>query len=166
MLAAADIYVLLGLVAKGDRSSSRRLASELGLSKSNIAYSLRRLTDARLLIGERKDRRLVRLAARDLLVHGVRYLFPARLDGYALGLPTAHSYPAIADQLLPGDETVIIPLPEGPQRGRVLQPIHPRAPAAAAGDPHLYEVLALVDALRVGRARERKLAAELLRQRL
>jgi hypothetical protein len=37
---------------------------------------------------------------------------------------------------------------------------------AAKQDPQMYEALALIDALRGGRARERKLAAELLTKAL
>jgi hypothetical protein len=39
-------------------------------------------------------------------------------------------------------------------------------PDAARSDPKLYELLALVDAIRVGRARERKLAESELEKRL
>ncbi len=40
------------------------------------------------------------------------------------------------------------------------------APAAAARDPKLYECLALVDAIRAGRTRDRKLAMSMLAERL
>jgi hypothetical protein len=40
------------------------------------------------------------------------------------------------------------------------------APAAALRDPVFYEYLALVDALRDGRARDRKLAEEMIVKRL
>ena len=39
-------------------------------------------------------------------------------------------------------------------------------PGAARSSPKLYELLALIDTLRVGRARERKLAEEELKRRL
>jgi hypothetical protein len=55
---------------------------------------------------------------------------------------------------------------EGSVRGESIEPLYPSAPRAAREDPKLYELLALVDALRIGRARERKLAEALLRQRL
>jgi hypothetical protein len=40
------------------------------------------------------------------------------------------------------------------------------APRAAQRDADLYECLALIDAIRGGRARERKLAEELLQKKL
>ena len=39
-------------------------------------------------------------------------------------------------------------------------------PEAVEEDPQLYEMLAIVDGLRVGKVRERELAAEELRKRL
>ena len=47
-----------------------------------------------------------------------------------------------------------------------LGPLYRTVPAAALRDPILYELLALVDALRDGRARERQLAAQELIARL
>jgi len=44
--------------------------------------------------------------------------------------------------------------------------LYPSAPKAAKLDPGLYELLAMIDALRIGKARERKLAQELVSQRL
>ncbi|MBX3201187.1 MAG: hypothetical protein KF894_23815 [Labilithrix sp.] len=51
-------------------------------------------------------------------------------------------------------------------RGQMLTPLHRNVPLAAAEDPVLHELLALSDALRVGRARERELAREELKGRL
>jgi hypothetical protein len=52
--------------------------------------------------------------------------------------------------------------PEGEVWGEGLEPLYPSIIEAARRDPKLHEYLALVDALRIGRARERKLAIELL----
>ena len=61
---------------------------------------------------------------------------------------------------------LVWPHPEGEVRGESLEPLYPSAVEAARRDRALYESLALVDALRVGRARERTLAIRLLRERL
>jgi hypothetical protein len=47
-----------------------------------------------------------------------------------------------------------------------VTPLHPAVPGLAQRDPELGERLALIDALRMGDARIRNLAAELLSQRL
>jgi hypothetical protein len=72
---------------------------------------------------------------------------------------TAHSAPSLAPKFIGGDDPVVIPLPRGPARGRAVTPLHPLAPGAAARDPKLYTLLALVDAFRIGGAREREVAA-------
>jgi hypothetical protein len=51
-------------------------------------------------------------------------------------------------------------------RGESFGPLYKSAPKAARQDAQLYELLALVDAIRAGRARERRLAAEMLEARL
>ena len=54
----------------------------------------------------------------------------------------------------------------GTGSGTTLEPLHKIAPAAAAKDPALYEILALIDALRDGRSRERQIAERELAARL
>ena len=61
------------------------------------------------------------------------------------------------------------PLSEGKVRGYQFSPLYRTVPKAVALDNAsnaLYEVLALVDAIRYGRARERELAVKLLTERL
>jgi hypothetical protein len=166
MLHSADILVLLKLMAAGRAPalSVRKLEQELGLPKSSVANSLRRLNQAHLLMGDRRERRLSKLALLELLTHSIRYLFPSEIGGWVLGLPTAYSIKELAEELMPEGDPIVMPLAEGPQRGRSLEPIHPLAPIAAARDPRLHLLLALVDALRIGQARERKLAAQRLKQ--
>jgi hypothetical protein len=57
------------------------------------------------------------------------------------------------------------PVP-GETRGYALEPLHSSVPVAARLDPLLYELLALVDVLREGAARESKLAQKELHLRL
>ena len=58
------------------------------------------------------------------------------------------------------------PHPKGNTRGVALYPLYPSVPGAAAKNGALYELLALFDALRAGAARERKMASDLLSERL
>ena len=58
------------------------------------------------------------------------------------------------------------PWPEGDTRGIGLEPLYKKVPQAALRDPGLYELLALVDAIRDGRARDRKIAERDLVNRL
>jgi len=54
----------------------------------------------------------------------------------------------------------------GSLRGASVVPLYAAAPATAVRNPALYELLALVDAVRLGRARERTRAKQLLRERI
>jgi hypothetical protein len=54
----------------------------------------------------------------------------------------------------------------GETRGVAVAPLHARAADAARSDPWVYEMLSLVDAMRVGDARIRGVATDLLRKRL
>lgn len=105
-----------------------------------------------------------RFAFWDLMEHGVRWIAPAEVGDFELGLPTAHSAEPLASQLLGDDDVYVIPVPHGPTRGRAVTPIHPLAPLAATKDDRFYRLLVLADAFRVGRARERKIASEEIRK--
>lgn len=64
--------------------------------------------------------------------------------------------------LADGDPPEVWPYAEGKVRGIAFAPLYKGAPKAALRDPKFYSVLALCDAVRGGRTRERNLAIELL----
>jgi len=102
----------------------------------------------------------------EFLVHGLRYVFPAESRGVTRGLPTSFAAPPLAAEFAAGDLPPVWPHPEGTARGEGLAPLYKSAPNAALRDPQLYEWLALVDALRGGRARERRLAVNQIEKKL
>ena len=162
-LKPADVLVLLKLAA-GGLASVRTLESELGLSKSSVALSLRRLYEAEILKDDdERGLRINKLVARDFLEHGARWVAPAKVGDFELGLATAHTSKFLAHKLSGDPDPVVLPLPHGPVRGRAVTPLHPKAPAAALRDPALLRLLAILDALRIGRARDREVAAAELR---
>lgn len=75
---------------------------------------------------------------------------------------TSHSAPAFAGVFAPGSTDFVWPHPNGTLRGIGVEPLHSSVPFAAMQDAGLYELLALFDALRVGKARERNMAMERL----
>lgn len=116
--------------------------------------------------GEASADNPVRVHAQNLLeftLHGAKYAFPGERLPLAVGVPTSHSAPAFAGVFAPGSTDFVWPHPNGPVRGVGVEPLHPAVPFAAMQDPTLYELLALFDALRVGKARERNMAMERLR---
>ena len=160
-----DILVALKLAMRGVESSYADLGKELGLSASEVHAAVRRLKDARLLDPETKRVRLE--AFRNFLVHGVPYAFPASPKQVTRGMPTAWAAPALAGKFNASDQMPPVwPDPVGLVQGSAIKPLYPSVPAAARRDPELYDLLALVDALRIGRARERALAEKEIGERL
>jgi hypothetical protein len=97
----------------------------------------------------------------------VKYSFPAEHGEVTRGLPTSFAAPPLKDEIASVDELPPVwPWREGKTRGIALEPLYRSAPAAALRDPILFELLALVDAIRDGRARERKIAEKELISRL
>lgn len=161
-----DILVLLKLLASPGREWRQAdLAHELGLSQYEISASLSRAEYAGFLDSAKK--RLNKSALQEFLLHGLKYVYPARPGALCRGIATSHSAAPLSEQIVsdPNDQYVW-PHGEGDMRGQAIPPLYESAPLAAKKDPKLHELLALVDALRVGRARERQIAAEELKQRL
>jgi hypothetical protein len=161
-----DLVVLLKIALAGDKPwSYPSLAHDLGLSASEVHAAVRRASHVGLI--HRETRRPNRAALLELLFHGVRYVFAPERGAVTRGLPTAHAAPPLSEKIVAADELPPVwPTPNGTVRGETLSPLYKSVPEAAKKDPRLYECLALVDAIRVGRARERKLAEALLRERL
>jgi hypothetical protein len=127
--------------------------------------SLKRLERSRLLDGQ--TGRPALNAVEEFLIHGVKYSFPVQRGEATRGMPTAYAASPLNDQIAANsDLPPVWPDAEGDVRGVTLEPLHKAAPKAARKDPTLYELLALIDALRDGRARERQLAEKELIARL
>jgi len=98
-------------------------------------------------------------ALRNFLLHGVPYAFPARQKESTRGMPTAWAAPALSAKISSSEQPPPVwPDPDGTVQGTAVEPLYPSVPGAARRNPALYDLLALVDALRIGRARERKIA--------
>ena len=165
MLKPQDVLVLLKLAVTPGEWSYPEIAAALGMSASEVHAAVKRAGESGLL--SPASRRPNRKALLEFLVHGLRYVYPAKHGGVTRGTPTAHAAPPLK-ALIVGDHELppVWPDPMGEIRGAELRPLYRSAPAAARRDPALYELLALVDAIRSGRARERSLAADQLRGRL
>ena len=160
-----DILVALKLAVGTTAVGYAKLGKDLGLSASEAHASVRRLLEARLLDPETKKIRLE--AFRNFLVHGVPHAFPATPQAITRGMPTAWAAPVMANKIHSSDQVQPVwPDPEGRVQGAAVQPLFPSVPGAARRDPELYDLLALVDALRIGRARERAIAEAEIGRRL
>jgi len=160
-----DIIVAFKLTLDADQSSYAGMGKSLGMSASEVHAAVRRLVEARLVDPETKKVRLV--AFRNFLVHGLPYAFPATPKEITRGMPTAWASPAISGKISSSEQLPPVwPDPEGRVQGASVQPLYPSVPGAARRDPRLYDLLALADALRIGRARERDFAEKALDQML
>ena len=161
-----DVLVLAKLVSYGgQRPSIAQMASDLGLSPSQVHASLKRLERSRLVAPSTNEPQL--RAIEEFLLHGVKYAFPAYRGEATRGMPTAYAAPPLSGEIAAGsDLPPVWPDAEGSVRGLTLEPLHKAAVRAAKQDPMLYELLALIDALREGRARERQIAERELTARL
>lgn len=165
VLKALDIVVLLKLSVAEPAWRFQGVATSLDLSTSAIHRSLGRAGHAGLFDARRRV--VNRRGLLELLAHGARYVFPAELHGEARGLPTAWAAPPLVDLLSPsGAGPPVWPHAQGDVRGIALEPLHRTVPEAARRDPHLWELLALFDGVRIGGARERGVAITELERRL
>ena len=163
-----DLLFLLKLVSiKGAPWTFNELAIELGMSPSEVHAAAKRAIMARLAI---KDEASTRPNIRNLtefLLHGVQYAFFPERGGMSRGLPTAHAAPPLIQSVSGGSEPPPVwPDATGDVRGESFVPLYKSVPVAARKDSKLYELLALVDAIRGGRARERELAKQQIQKEL
>jgi hypothetical protein len=159
-----DVVVLLKIASKGSVPwMMKDLALELGISQSEVSESLNRSVYAGLIADNKKS--VMKSALLEFLEFGLKYMYPQQLGAVVRGMPTAFSAPPLADKIV-SDEHVVWPFAEGKARGQAIVPLHPGVPKACLQDSDLYKLLALTDGIRVGKAREKKLAMDELRKRI
>lgn len=169
ILKPQDIVVLLKLVALGEQPwTFQRLAVDLSVSQSEVHAGVRRAVAARLMTDATSaSGRPVRAALLEFLIHGVKYAFPPARGELTRGVPTGYAAPPLNKVIAGSSEPPPVwPYAQGSVRGYAFAPLYRTVPEAALRDAALYELLALVDAIRDGRARERRLAAQALEARL
>lgn len=166
-----DILLLLKLMsmeksgAQEADYSVRQLEVFTGISKSELSAALNRCIRVGLAARDRQSGipTVNRKALLGFLVHGIKYVFPVKPAELVRGIPTAFAAPVMEGKLMSaGDVINVWPDATGGTKGQAIAPLFKSAPAAAKADPKLYELLALVDAIRLGSARETQLATQLL----
>lgn len=166
VLKPQDIVVLLKVHSWQDRDwTYSTLASSLGMSASEVHAALKRCEVSRLYDGN--QRQILKHALLEFLIHGLKYVFPGEPGSLSRGLPTAHSAEPLKSLLVvdPTD-AYVWPDPTGEVRGQAIEPLYRSVPIAAKNDPQLYVLLSLIDAIRVGRVREQRLAIRELEQKI
>ncbi len=152
-----DIVVLLKkMTSSGRQMLNKDIAASLGISPAEISDAMERCRISQLVDNDKA--RVNTLALKDFLVYGLRYVFPLQLGGVVRGVPTAVSASPFKEQIAQGKDVYVWPYKKGTVRGQSIPPLYATVPEAVANDEELYRLLAIVDALRMGRAREREIA--------
>ena len=164
-----DLYVVLALASRPEPLASLypQLAALTGLAVSAVHASLKRAAASKLVLFQERKPQVLKPALLEFLEHGARYAFPPVLGGLTRGLPTSYAAEPLNKIIAPtADPPPVWPHPKGTARGLMLAPLYPSVPDAASKDAALYAALALLDALRIGQARERDAALKLLKAQL
>ncbi|MFN0200206.1 MAG: hypothetical protein ACKVTZ_01725 [Bacteroidia bacterium] len=163
-----DIVILVKLLLqKEDKSwTYQSLASQLNMSSSTIHASLERSHKVNLYSKWRKE--VFVSPFLEFLFHGLKYVFPAEIGEKVKGIPTAHSAKPLADFIITSKENYVWKTEGAEQEivGYEVSPLYKNLPNIVKNDINLYEAFALIDALRVGKAREKNFAQEELTKRL
>ena len=159
-----DVVVLLKIISLGDQPwTQMTLADTLFMSQSEISKSFARSKYAGLLDSSGKNVR--RMALMEFLQYGISYVYPQQPGAMVRGVPTAHSVAPLSE-VIQSSEPYVWPSGKGTLRGQSIIPLYPTVVDAVKIDSKLHELLALVDALRVGKAREKELAIAELKKRI
>jgi hypothetical protein len=159
-----DVLVLLKIISLNDPGFKLiDLCQSVGISLSEVSDSIARSVFARLIAPDKKTP--MRKAIYEFLVHGLPYVFPAQPGALVVGMPTAHSAPPLS-ATFGAQDPVVWASSDGDVKGQEIPPFHPKQTQAAKQDHGLYELLALTDALRIGKAREKRIAENELKNKI
>ena len=135
------------------------------MSASEVHAAERRLIAARLL--DSNSHEINRDAFLRFLVNGVPFAFAVAPAEMTRGIPTAWAAPVLENEFSDSNQSPPVwPDPNGKVQGVAIKPLYSSIPKIVQKIPALYDLLALLDALRIGRARERKRAEEELGKRI
>jgi len=160
-----DILVLLKIISmKNPEWLNLDIANSLKISQSEVSEALNRCKIARLIDGDK--RKIYINSFKEFLIYGLKYVFPAEPGAIVRGIPTAHSANPIKELISQGSENFVWPYSKGILRGQSIEPLYDTIPMVVQDDILFYELLAILDTLRIGRVREIKIAIDELEKRL
>lgn len=159
-----DIVILLKIVAMGELQwRNLDIVNGTGISASEVSEALNRCKLAKLI--DSKKTKVHINAFKEFLIYGLKYAFPIEPGAIVIGIPTAHSASPIKEHIV-SDEIFVWSTANGTHRGQAIEPLYKTVPKHALEDELFYELLVIVDTIRVGRAREINIAKEELEKRL
>jgi hypothetical protein len=167
-----DVVVVLALLCRAGQTETATntyldLSRMTGLAPSAVHGALKRATLSRLVMFQNKRPVVLKAAVQEFLLYGAKYAFPPVWGTLTRGIPTAYAaWPLSTVIAASNDPPPVWPYAQGTVRGLSLAPLYPTVAAAALAEPKLYAMLALLDAIRSGQAREREAAQKFLTELL
>lgn len=152
-----DVMILLKkTTSSGRRMLNKDISASLRISASEVTEALERCRVAKLV--DMSKQRVNVIALQEFLIYGLKYVFPVQPGSVVRGVPTAFSASPIKEQVVQGFERYVWPYLKGKERGQAIEPLYKTVPEIVEGDPELYELLVIVDTIRLGRMREIEIA--------
>lgn len=168
ILKPQDIVILLKIISSDGKYKESwntvTLSRSLFISQSEISESLNRSVFIGFL--ERNKKTVYKKVLFDFLIYGIKYVFAVKPGPIVRGIPTAHSAPPLSNMIVSNGDNYVWEYEKGYLRGQAIEPLYKTVPRAISDNPLFYELLIFIDALRVGKAREREVAKVELEKRI
>ncbi|MFO8062036.1 MAG: hypothetical protein R6U31_03830 [bacterium] len=140
------------------------VAYKLKISQSEVHEGINRLHDSEIM---HRRKHIVKSNLAEFIIHGLKYCFPAIRGMKSRGIPTSHSSAFLTNIITDKDQdTVVWPYEKGESSGVSIQPLYKSVPYFVLENPFMYEYLCYIDAIRIGRKRERDYAKKKISQLL
>ncbi len=160
-----DIVVLIKIISLQQPDwKNIDIANAILISPSEVSEALNGCKIAGLI--DTKKRKVNINSFFEFLIYGLKYVFPVQPGSIVKGIPTAHSASPIKEHISSGNDIYVWPYPKGTLRGQAIEPLYKNLPKAVENDVMFYELLVIIDTIRVGRVREIEVAIEELKKRL
>lgn len=168
-----DLLILLLMMLDRRPLMQKDIADRLGISPAAVSYAMARLESIGLLANNRQT--VMRRKVLDFIRYAIGIIYPAELGPQVRGIPTARSahlldpgasFDESIDQKVDAIQSYVWKAGDGTAIGTAIKPIYPSVSKVALMERRLYQVLNLIDVVRVGNIREQKLAYQALENQL
>ncbi len=159
-----DIVILLKIISlQNENWNNTKISKTLQISASEVSEALTRCSYAKLIDSKKKT--VYKSAFKEFLIYGLKYVFPVKPGAVVRGIATAHSANPIKQHFNSNNTVYVWSYAKGEHRGESIKPLYKTIPQIINTNDIFYELLVIVDTIRIGRAREVKFAIEELEKR-
>lgn len=161
-MSGTDVYVLLSYLAKNNRKETMRdWEKRSGLGIAVLSRSMKFLRQSKLVAEDEPVYRNIE----EFLIHGFSYVFPIEKGRLTRGFVSGIDATTLKSDFVDNEYPIVWAHPEGNVKGFSVPPLHKAIPEMIAKsklEQRVYEMLALLDVLRVGQRRETEAAKKRL----